>query len=280
MNAALCVLASSSGGNCSALVVDGPGGSGLILLDAGLSPRRTRALLGDAGLGDLPIHAMVLTHLDADHWNVGWLEARPETTRLYIHRRHRGRATREGILHRPSEMFDEPFSPVPGVVVSPLLCSHDELGVAAFRITLAGGATLGYATDVGRPTDELVSHLAGVDVLALESNYCPVMQQRSGRPAFLVRRIMGGGGHLSNQQSADLAFRIAPRGHIVLLHLSRQCNTSDAAKAAYDGCPISLTISSHDTPTGRIPVVAQGDGVPLPVVRHARAATLQPLLWG
>jgi phosphoribosyl 1,2-cyclic phosphodiesterase len=249
-----------------------------MLLDAGLSPRRTEAMLCEAGLGGLPIHAMVLTHLDADHWNVGWLEARPETTRLYIHRRHRGRATREGILHRPSEMFEGAFSPLPGVVVSPVLCSHDELGVAAFRITLANGATLGYATDVGRPSDELVNHLAGVDVLALESNYCPVMQQRSGRPAFLVRRIMGGGGHLSNQQSADLAFRIAPRGHIVLLHLSRQCNTPDAARAAYDGCPIALTIARHDTPTGHIPVVAGPEPVAMPVVKQA--AMSQALLWG
>lgn len=280
MSEALCVLASSSGGNCSALVVHGPDGPGLLLLDAGLSPRRTRAMLRDAGLADLPILAIVLTHLDADHWNVGWLEARPETTRLYIHRRHRGRATREGILHRPTLLFDDPFSPAPGVAVSPLLCSHDELGVAAFRITLAGGATLGYATDVGRPTDELVGHLAGVDVLALESNYCPVMQRASGRPAYLVRRIMGGGGHLSNQQSADLALRIAPREHIVLLHLSRQCNTPDAARAAYDGCPVAITISTHDSPTRHIPLVAHGAGAPMPVVSHPRAAPSQPLLWG
>lgn len=261
-------------------MVDGPDGPGVILLDAGLSPRRTRTLLHQAGLGELPIHAMILTHLDADHWNVGWLQARPDATRLFMHRRHRGRATREGILHRPSELFEEAFSPLPGVVVSPLLCSHDELGVAAFRITLEGGATLGYATDVGRPSDELASHLSGVDVLALESNYCPVMQQASGRPAYLVRRIMGGGGHLSNQQAADLAFRIAPRGHIVLLHLSRQCNTPDAARAAFDGCPLPLSISRHDTPTDHIPLVTSGEPARLPVVRPAARAMSQAMLWG
>jgi phosphoribosyl 1,2-cyclic phosphodiesterase len=72
-----------------------------------------------------------------------------------------------------------------------------------------------------------------LDILAIESNYDPAMQHASDRPYFLKRRIMGGAGHLSNQQALDAVKLILSRhesaatplpSHIVLLHRSRQCN--------------------------------------------------------
>jgi hypothetical protein len=87
------------------------------------------------------------------------------------------------------------FEPVPGVHARAHIAPHDELGSASFRFVVATGGKprhLGWATDVGRPTDDLAKHLAGVDVLAIESNYCPVMERESDRPEFLKRRVMGG----------------------------------------------------------------------------------------
>src|SRR5205823_4445181 len=68
---------------------------------------------------------------------------------------------------------------------------------------------------------------------ALESNYDPQMQLTSARPWFLKQRIMGGAGHLSNDQALSAIQRILDHAqatntrlpsHIVLLHRSRQCN--------------------------------------------------------
>ncbi len=70
-------------------------------------------------------------------------------------------------------------------------------------------ASLGFATDLGRPTDELVRRLHGVGTLAIESNYCPVLQRESPRPGFLKARIMGGAGHMSNEQCAKTVALIA-----------------------------------------------------------------------
>ncbi len=53
------------------------------------------------------------------------------------------------------------------------------------------------------------------------------MQVASPRPPALKSRIMGGLGHLSNEQSFDAVRSIAATcdlRHIVLLHLSRHCN--------------------------------------------------------
>jgi hypothetical protein len=59
------------------------------------------------------------------------------------------------------------------------------------------------------------------------------MQLASARPAFLKSRIMGGFGHLSNQQAYEAIGRVLDRAersrrslprHIVLLHRSLECN--------------------------------------------------------
>lgn len=207
----LCVLASGSAGNCSVLRVRNESGrpERTILLDAGLSPTRTRRLLADRGIALAEIDDIVLTHLDADHFHPGWRRVRDCRATLRLHRRHLGKAERRGLLLGRNEPFKEPFEAGP-VRIDPILMSHDDLGVAAFRIETACAKTLGFATDLGRTTDALTGHLAGVGVLAIESNYCPVMQADSDRPAFLKHRITGGAGHLSNDECPGRA-RSRPR---------------------------------------------------------------------
>jgi len=253
----LCVLASSSSGNCSLLSVSLDGKVFTVLIDAGLSPRRTRALLESTGHGRIHIDHVILTHLDCDHWNTGWLEAMPEATTVHLHKRHVGRAGRMGLTYLRTQPFTDSFEVLPGIVIHPLLVAHDDLGTAAFRIDFpACGRSLGYATDMGRPSQELCEHLAGVDILAIESNYCPRMQLASSRPDFLKQRIMGGRGHLSNEESARAVTRMAPRETVVLLHLSRQCNTPETAAQhhAYEGRRV--IVSSDREPTGWIHIAA------------------------
>ncbi|MCC6950113.1 MAG: MBL fold metallo-hydrolase [Phycisphaerales bacterium] len=246
----LSVLSSSSAGNSTVLEVAGTPRPRLVLIDAGLSPRATRTRLASLGASDRDLAAVVLTHLDRDHFNAGWLRYLRRGVPIWLHRSHAGRATRDGILYRKSELFDDAFEPVPGLKFSAALLSHDDLGVAVFRVTLPGSnRSLGYATDVGHPSSTLFSHLADVDVLAIESNYCPRLQVASGRPAFLQQRIMGGSGHLSNQQSADAVARIGVRERAILLHLSRQCNTPETAGMAHQSHGVPVTIASHDQPT-------------------------------
>jgi phosphoribosyl 1,2-cyclic phosphodiesterase len=248
--ASLCVLASSSSGNCSVLSLGRGEHRRLILIDAGLSPRRTRALLRDLGVADVPLLAVLLTHLDDDHWYTGWSKSFPPHARVFVHRRHGVRAHRMGISADTARVFDQDFDLVPGVRVRPALMSHDDLGSVAYRIDFEdAGRSLGFATDLGRANQRLIDHLTGVDVLAIESNYCPRMQVGSGRPEYLKRRIMDGSGHLSNEQAAEAVKAIGPREHVVLLHLSQECNFPHLASMHHDGCPYQLTIARPDRPT-------------------------------
>ncbi|MEM1423495.1 MAG: MBL fold metallo-hydrolase [Planctomycetota bacterium] len=253
----LVVLASGSSGNCSALVHGEGRNRRVTLIDAGLSPARTKKLLATMDLTLERVDEVVFTHLDADHAHKGWIKALPDHARFWMHRRHRSRAGREGFLRRKTNIFEtDAFELSRGVTVAPTLLAHDQLGVAAFRFEWGGerAASLGYATDLGRITPQLVESLRGVDVLAIESNYCPVMQNASDRPAFLKDRIMNGAGHLSNEECKGAVSAIAPRREVVLIHLSRQCNTPELASRYHAGMHYRLTVSAPDTPTRPIPM--------------------------
>lgn len=262
----LCVLASGSAGNCTVLIVgETSPRPRVILIDAGLSPRRTGRLLERLGLGLDAVDDVVITHLDHDHFHPGWPSALPPRSTVRMHRRHLGRAARDGLLHHRTEPFDADFTAGPARFSTALL-EHDSLGVVAFRVEFDDAGTLGFATDVGRPTPRLIDHLRGVDVLAIESNYCPRLQAASPRPEFLKARIMGGAGHLSNAQCAQAAREIRPARHVVLLHLSRDCNRPDLAALGHHGAGYQVTISSQLEPTPWISVA----GVPRkPAVRLA-----------
>jgi phosphoribosyl 1,2-cyclic phosphodiesterase len=197
-----------------------------------------------------------------------------EDCTLHLHRAHLRRAERAGTLFTRPTPFEDDLD-LPGAVhVACRLLAHDDEGVASFRFTLPG-ADLGWATDAGRVTPALIDHLEGVDVLAIESNYCPRMQTRSGRPAFLIQRVMGGAGHLSNHECLQAVDAIAPREHVVLLHLSRDCNHPDLVADLHAGADYALTIAARYEPTRWINI---GAARPRPSIRAAQspAASSRP----
>ncbi len=267
---ALCVLASGSAGNCSVLLL----GDGVTqrrracLIDLGLSPRKTWRLLGTLGIEPHQIDSVILTHLDADHLHRGWLRPGAANTMpghvcVRAHHTHARELARtplaeRGTLGRPKlAAFDDGFSLAGdgGGGCRVYMASHDEEGVSVFRFELVGGS-LGFATDVGCVTAELIEHLTGVDVLAIESNYCPRMQEASGRPEFLKQRITGGSGHLSNFQALTAIGHIEPKLHVVLLHLSRDCNCPEVVAQMHEGADYAWTITDQHEPTRWIGVGA------------------------
>lgn len=267
----LCVLGSGSGGNCSVLLHQPSGHRRrVILIDAGLGPRTVQKRLRSRGVDIREVSDILLTHLDSDHFNPGWVNFARQRgrVRLHVHQSHLGAAARSGALFMQSTPFDGPFSlnsdHGPTLTVHPIRNLHDSLGSYAFRFRAEAG-TLGFATDLGSVTPGFLDHFAGVDVLAIESNYCPSLQLESPRPDFLKRRIMGGSGHLSNQQSFEAVRAISASGrlrHILLLHLSRQCNSPELVRGLYRSEPElarRLTITCQNEPTDWIDITSVSD---------------------
>jgi phosphoribosyl 1,2-cyclic phosphodiesterase len=262
MSLELCVLGSGSSGNST--VVRSPWGN--FLIDAGFGPRTTAQRMHDrGGIGlDVPhLSAILLTHLDHDHFNPNWLQtivkqgirvfcARERLPDLLNAPEFRDLDAKLAArrfaapLPRFADLvtgFDQEFEPVKNVRVSTLSLAHDAEGSHGFLIE-CDGYRVGFATDLGHVPDVLIERFCGVDVLALESNYDPDMEKNSDRPWFLKQRVMGGKGHLSNFQALEAVRSILDRTaktcgpdrlprHIVLLHRSRQCNCPNLVRKLF-----------------------------------------------
>ncbi len=274
----LCVLASGSSGNCSVLKLGVDSDPRYWLIDAGLSPRRTRGLLGDLGIELDQVEAILLTHLDTDHFHRGWTSPRVSTPlRLHarhVPRAHHGFSSRDPVTAR-TQTFVRPFELAPGLRVCPFLASHDYQGVCAFRFDWHTQPALGFATDLGHVTIQMVNHFQGVGTLAIESNYCRKLQLASDRPWVLKQRIMGGSGHLSNDETIEAIGQINPAENVVLLHLSRQCNDPDLVASLHEDAPYNLTITNQHVRSEWIGIRPSPD---TPTVRPS-ICTTQPLLF-
>ena len=262
------VLGSSSRGNCAVVRVGDSSNYRLVLLDAGFSPSKTRRLLGEIGLDARRVCAVLVTHLHRDHLHEGWVRGMPADARFFVHERHRAWAKRAGVLYRKTEVFGEgeDFG-VAGLRARAALAPHDDVGSAVFRLGGLLGCgrevSVGYATDVGEVPASVEGLLRGVDVLAIESNYCPELQVRSGRHPVLIDRVMAGRGHLSNEACAAVVGRVCP-GRALLLHLSRECNEVGRALGAHAGCGCPVEAVAPIGPGELIEMGGLGGGVGLP----------------
>lgn len=228
------VLASGSRGNATLVRLHRD--NMLVLIDAGLSPRRTKLALESRGLAYSALQHVILTHDDGDHLHTGWIRAmRSWSFVLHVHANHVNALQRRGVDTGRMVIMSHRHELSEHTHIEPHLVPHDDAGTAAF-VLIHDGVRLGWATDLGHVEDTLISHFSDVDALAIESNYDRDMQLGSDRPAFLIDRIMGGRGHLSNRQAIDAIERIAAVAslqHIVLLHLSEQCNCPDVVAAKW-----------------------------------------------
>lgn len=227
MSIEVCVLASGSAGNCT--MVRTPGG--VMLIDAGIGPRAVRGRLDGTGVGLRDVIAICLTHLDRDHFSPAWIGTiLARGIRVFCQGDRSGELLdlTDGRLGWHVVPFNRCFEPLDGLGATAIPLAHDREGSCGFLLE-GFGCRAGYATDLGRVPAELIERFVDLDLLAIESNYDPRMQLHSGRPWFLKRRIMGGLGHLSNEQAFAAVGAILDRSrrapaHVVLLHRSRQCN--------------------------------------------------------
>jgi phosphoribosyl 1,2-cyclic phosphodiesterase len=261
MSMQLCILASGSSGNCSVI----RSSAGLFLVDCGIGPRVAAHRLKEVGVAIPQITAVCLTHLDRDHFNILWTPTLAQyririfcpANRVLELLSFRGNSRLEPLV---VPFTESPFEPLPGVIARATRVAHDQTGSHAFHFT-HGKHSIGFATDLGTVPASLIDQFCGVDVLAIESNYEPEMQLTSGRPKFLQQRIMGGRGHLSNQQALSAIKAIFDRcqrhagrlpSHVVLLHRSRQCNCADRIRDLFhkDARLLDrLVLSEQDHPT-------------------------------
>lgn len=220
----LAVLGSGSSGN-SALVCHE---KTRILVDAGLSARQLCARLDSLGVDPDSLSAILLTHEHGDHTRGLEVFCRKRSLPVYA-TTHTCAIVREGIAAPVAwQQFEAGASfQIDGIRIESFSVPHDAIDPVGFLFD-CGRSRLGVLSDVGHVTHMILDRLKGVDTLFAEANYDDLMLQNdTKRPWSTKQRISNRHGHLSNEQTAELASRIAGPNlaRIVLGHLSSDCNT-------------------------------------------------------
>lgn len=283
MPLAFTVLASGSAGNVSFLEADGRG----VLIDTGLGPRQLASRLASVGARWERVDAAILTHTHGDHWrDKTFAHLLRRRVPVYCHPAHRDGLRSGGLafvrlesaaLVRPYDA-EVVFEPVRGFRCRAVAVPHDAGDTFGFRIDyydahLGRDVSLAYLADLGSCTAELAAAVGGVDVLALEFNHDVALEYASGRSAYLIARVLGDSGHLSNEQAAAFVSRLLVHPEsarlrcLVQLHLSRECNHPDLAAAA------ARSALGDRVADVSVVTAEQGRAAPTVVVGHGQPAT-------
>ena len=241
----MCSIASGSSGNCIYVGSD----TTHILVDVGISGKRTKEGLEKLGIKAEELDGIFITYEHADHISGLGVMARKYGIPIYG-----TRGTLEAIRYSSAvgEIDESLFQEVEAdnkiivkdLTLNPMRISHDAAEPVAYRIS-HGRQKLGIITDLGCYNDYTVECLRDLDVLYLEANHDINMLQVGPYPYYLKQRILGKKGHLSNEAAGKLLSRLLhdDMKAIVLGHLSQENNLPELA---YETVRVEVNMS--DTP--------------------------------
>lgn len=226
----LTVLGSGSSGNCAVVST----GETTLLIDAGLSARQIVQRLETIGLTPDGLNGILLSHEHGDHTRGMEILCRGRAIPIIctpltqeslcgsvtFKSPPRWQLMQTGCAFAFRDLRIESF-PVP----------HDAVDPVGFVIE-DGESRLGVLSDVGFVTNLIKDRLRASDSLFVEANYdTRLLEADTKRPWATKQRISSRHGHLSNDQVAELVESIAHHDlhHIVLGHLSEDCNDPDTA---------------------------------------------------
>lgn len=220
-------FASGSTGNCT-LISDG---GEHILVDAGISMKRIREALATLSLTPDDISGVFITHEHRDHTSALQTMVKRTDIRVFAPRTVANHLawTVDGIERVLSQIPKNEAFALGKLKINAFDTSHDTPESVGYRIS--GTAEIGYCTDTGCVTEEMLCALRGVDAAVIESNHDEQMLRYGNYPAMLKRRVLSNKGHLSNDRCGDLAVSLCESGtnKFVLAHLSRENNRPDIA---------------------------------------------------
>jgi phosphoribosyl 1,2-cyclic phosphodiesterase len=219
-----CPLFSSSSGNCTYI----GGASGGILIDVGVSAKRTAEALRSIGVELDSIGAVFVTHEHSDHVNGLRVFAGSHGIDVYTSQGTLAAFETMGILNSKYAVKVIPQKGVEacGMFVSAFPTSHDSKESVGYVVTMPDGRRIAVATDTGVITQATMQAIIGSDLVMLESNHDIAMLQNGPYPYFLKRRVLSKEGHLSNDACSVTARTLLENGttRFILGHLSKQNN--------------------------------------------------------
>ncbi|MFA7257703.1 MAG: MBL fold metallo-hydrolase [Kiritimatiellales bacterium] len=228
MNLKLCVLASGSSGNCTFIGTE----TTRILIDAGLSARKTAERLAEIGERVEDINAICVSHEHGDH--IAGIRVLQKNHSIPVYANGGTLECIGGDVKGARFTTGSSFS-IGDFSIHPFPVPHDAADPVGF-IFSAGILNIGIATDIGMVTNALRERLRKCHAVVIEANHDESLLHEANRPWSLKQRIRGNQGHLSNRAAAALMAEIAGDGlqHLFLAHLSADCNSPHHAKTTFE----------------------------------------------
>lgn len=240
-----------SGSNGNSICVEA--GDVTLLFDAGISGRLAASRMAEHGRDIRDCDAVIISHDHSDHTRCAGVFQRKFGLPIYITDR----------AYRAIGSYIAPVSDVRtfvageplvigDVTVHTIRTPHDGFDGVCF-VVAHDGKKLGILTDLGHPFPALRDAMTEVDAAYLECNYDPEMLRRGPYPEALKRRIAGAGGHLSNDEAAELAGHGAAGGMkwLAAAHLSEHNNQPRIALATLRS-RVGKTLTLHLAPRDRV----------------------------
>ena len=264
----LCSIASGSSGNC---IYVGSEATHL-LVDVGISGKRTESGLHELGLTGRDIDGILITHEHSDHISGLGVLARKYEIPIYATagtieamRYDKSLGNLEEGLFR--EVQEDKKLTIKDLTVNPMHISHDAAQPVGYRISY-GNKKVAVCTDLGVYNDYTVECLKGMDALLLEANHDVNMLQVGPYPYYLKQRILGDRGHLSNENSGRLLCRILHDNlkTVLLGHLSKENNLPELA---YESVRMAINLGENPYRDGDFDVRVAKRSEVTPVVEIA-----------
>ncbi|MCI5649824.1 MAG: MBL fold metallo-hydrolase [Fusicatenibacter sp.] len=260
----LCSIASGSSGNC---IFAGSETTSL-LVDAGISGKRTEAGLNSLNRTVKELDGILITHEHIDHIQGLGVLARRYQTPIYATggtiealKRCTGLGKfPDGIFHKI--YADEPFE-IGDIRIQPFAISHDAAEPVGYRMESCGKA-MAIATDLGIYNDYIIRHLKGLNAVLLEANHDENMLAVGPYPYPLKQRIAGAKGHLSNTMAGHLLCEILHDDlkDVLLGHLSKE-NNYEALAFETVACEVTTGDNPYRSSDFHIAVAKRSEVSPL-----------------
>ena len=206
------------------------------LVDVGIPFRTIRKRMEQIGVPMTRIKAVLVTHDHFDHLrSVGFFSEKQHIPIYATQASHIGINTNYGITEKVSPWNQKMLTRgVPLEIgkfsITPFSIPHDSKDNNGFFIK-HGDVRFTLATDIGCITEDLRNYISISDYLVIEANHDEEMLKTGPYAPQLKVRIMGGGGHLNNQQAADVVAQYASPflKKVFLCHLSKTNNSPEIA---------------------------------------------------
>ena len=259
MALSLTPLFSGSSGN--AILISS--GTSHILVDAGVSGRRIEEALHSVGQDVRDIKGILITHEHSDHIAGAGILSRKHDIPVYATAPTWEACSEKlgSVQSRLARVIGKTGFYIDDLLIEPYDIPHDAADPVGYCVS-CGARKLAVATDLGFFPKALEMKLQACNLVLLESNHDLNMLQTGRYPRALKERIRSRRGHLSNDDAADAAVRLACAGvsSILLGHLSKENNSeqlafrtvTDAliAQGLTPGHDVSLGLAFRDRVTG------------------------------